>query len=143
MHFFLLFNDTFLALTCGTLPTRFFFFVVQDISEWPVIEPLPSYGRGRDAAAGRYSSLISGTNLTDVIVTGMEKVALALNNYQNQQLRVGKAASLFSKHVIRIQSLNFNSLTLLSACMYEQTVTQNHGFHQIFHSVPSMHLGHS
>nr|KYP77147.1 putative polygalacturonase [Cajanus cajan] len=42
----------------------------QDIREWPVIEPLPSYGRGRDAAAGRYTSLIFGTNLTDVIVTG-------------------------------------------------------------------------
>ncbi|XP_034709187.1 probable polygalacturonase isoform X2 [Vitis riparia] len=42
----------------------------QDISQWPVIKPLPSYGRGRDAAAGRYTSLIFGTNLTDVIITG-------------------------------------------------------------------------
>ncbi|KAK9910328.1 hypothetical protein M0R45_034294 [Rubus argutus] len=42
----------------------------QDLNEWPVLKPLPSYGRGRDAAAGRYTSLIFGTNLTDVIVTG-------------------------------------------------------------------------
>ncbi|ONI23206.1 hypothetical protein PRUPE_2G175100 [Prunus persica] len=42
----------------------------QDMNEWPVLKPLPSYGRGRDAAAGRFSSLIFGTNLTDVIVTG-------------------------------------------------------------------------
>ncbi|OMP00357.1 Glycoside hydrolase, family 28 [Corchorus olitorius] len=42
----------------------------QDLKEWPVLKPLPSYGRGRDAAAGRYASLIFGTNLTDVIVTG-------------------------------------------------------------------------
>ncbi|CAI8613193.1 unnamed protein product [Vicia faba] len=42
----------------------------QDITEWPVIEPLPSYGRGRDAPAARFTSLIFGTNLTDVIVTG-------------------------------------------------------------------------
>jgi len=35
-----------------------------------VLEPLPSYGRGRDAPAGRFTSLIFGTNLTDVIVTG-------------------------------------------------------------------------
>jgi hypothetical protein len=34
------------------------------------MKPLPSYGRGRDAAAGRYNSLIFGTNLTDVIITG-------------------------------------------------------------------------
>ncbi|XP_008794777.2 probable polygalacturonase isoform X1 [Phoenix dactylifera] len=42
----------------------------QDMSEWPVIDPLPSYGRGRDHAGGRYSSLIGGSNLTDVIITG-------------------------------------------------------------------------
>ncbi|KAK4743894.1 hypothetical protein SAY87_010206 [Trapa incisa] len=39
-------------------------------SEWPVIKPLPSYGYGRDATGGRYASLIFGTNLTDVIITG-------------------------------------------------------------------------
>ncbi|XP_059629193.1 probable polygalacturonase [Cornus florida] len=42
----------------------------QDESEWPVVEVLPSYGRGRDAPGGRYSSLIFGTNLTDVVITG-------------------------------------------------------------------------
>ncbi|GLU24312.1 hypothetical protein SLE2022_402560 [Rubroshorea leprosula] len=42
----------------------------QDESEWSVFPPLPSYGKGRDAGAGRYSSLIFGTNLTDVVITG-------------------------------------------------------------------------
>ncbi|XP_071717281.1 probable polygalacturonase [Rutidosis leptorrhynchoides] len=42
----------------------------QDINAWPVIDPLPSYGHGRDAAGGRYISLIFGTNLTDVVITG-------------------------------------------------------------------------
>ncbi|KAH7557690.1 hypothetical protein JRO89_XS11G0202000 [Xanthoceras sorbifolium] len=42
----------------------------EDESEWPRIPVLPSYGRGRDAPGGRLSSLIFGTNLTDVIVTG-------------------------------------------------------------------------
>ncbi|KAF8775828.1 hypothetical protein HU200_004220 [Digitaria exilis] len=42
----------------------------QNISEWPVIAPLPSYGRGRDHAGGRYASLIGGSNLTDVVITG-------------------------------------------------------------------------
>ncbi|XP_071708248.1 probable polygalacturonase isoform X2 [Rutidosis leptorrhynchoides] len=42
----------------------------QDVNEWAVIDPLPSYGRGRDAPGGRYISLIFGTNLTDVIITG-------------------------------------------------------------------------
>jgi hypothetical protein len=43
----------------------------QDESEYPLIEPLPSYGRGRDADGARYSSLIFGNNLTDVIITGI------------------------------------------------------------------------
>ncbi|RCV19801.1 hypothetical protein SEVIR_4G004900v4 [Setaria viridis] len=42
----------------------------QNISEWPVIAPLPSYGRGRDKIGGRYASLIGGSNLTDVVITG-------------------------------------------------------------------------
>ncbi|CAL9202654.1 unnamed protein product [Musa hybrid cultivar] len=42
----------------------------QDINEWPIIDPLPSYGRGRDAAGGRYSNLIMGYNLTDVVIIG-------------------------------------------------------------------------
>ncbi|KAG8375005.1 hypothetical protein BUALT_Bualt10G0054500 [Buddleja alternifolia] len=42
----------------------------QDESDYAVIEPLPSYGRGRDTAGGRYISLIFGTNLTDVVITG-------------------------------------------------------------------------
>ncbi|XP_058105652.1 probable polygalacturonase [Magnolia sinica] len=42
----------------------------QDMNEWPLIDPLPSYGRGRDAPGGRYSSLITGSNLTDVVITG-------------------------------------------------------------------------
>lgn len=43
---------------------------VQDEAEWPHLEVLPSYGRGRDGPGGRFSSLIFGTNLTDVVVTG-------------------------------------------------------------------------
>ncbi|KAK1366572.1 putative polygalacturonase [Heracleum sosnowskyi] len=42
----------------------------QDISEYPLIEPLKSYGRGRDTPGGRYASLVFGTNLTDVVITG-------------------------------------------------------------------------
>ncbi|KAL8153458.1 hypothetical protein V2J09_011218 [Rumex salicifolius] len=42
----------------------------QEESEWPVVGPLPSYGTGRDGPGGRFASLIFGTNLTDVVVTG-------------------------------------------------------------------------
>ncbi|KAE8727565.1 putative polygalacturonase [Hibiscus syriacus] len=38
--------------------------------DWPVVDPLPSYGRGRELPSGRHRSLIHGRNLTDVIITG-------------------------------------------------------------------------
>uniref|UniRef100_A0A0D6QY48 Rhamnogalacturonase A/B/Epimerase-like pectate lyase domain-containing protein n=1 Tax=Araucaria cunninghamii TaxID=56994 RepID=A0A0D6QY48_ARACU len=42
----------------------------QDPADWPFIPPLPSYGIGRDGGHLRYSSLINGYNLTDVVITG-------------------------------------------------------------------------
>ncbi|XP_019705755.3 probable polygalacturonase [Elaeis guineensis] len=42
----------------------------QDMNEWPIIDPLPSYGRGRDLPGGRYSNFIMGSHLTDVVITG-------------------------------------------------------------------------
>ncbi|KAJ0980624.1 hypothetical protein J5N97_008879 [Dioscorea zingiberensis] len=42
----------------------------QEISQWPVIDPLPSYGRGIELVGGRYRSLINAQNLTDVVITG-------------------------------------------------------------------------
>lgn len=47
------------------------FSFLQDISNWPLIDPLPSYGRGRELPGGRYMSLIHGNQLQDVIITGM------------------------------------------------------------------------
>jgi hypothetical protein len=44
--------------------------LLQDSSDWPVIDPLPSYGRGRELPGKRHQSLIFGSNLTDVIITG-------------------------------------------------------------------------
>uniref|UniRef100_A0A0E0K856 Pectate lyase superfamily protein domain-containing protein n=1 Tax=Oryza punctata TaxID=4537 RepID=A0A0E0K856_ORYPU len=42
----------------------------QNLEDWPLIAPLPSYGRGRDEPGPRYSNFIAGSNLTDVIITG-------------------------------------------------------------------------
>ncbi|XP_010241442.1 PREDICTED: probable polygalacturonase isoform X2 [Nelumbo nucifera] len=38
--------------------------------DWPVVDPLPSYGRGRELPGARHRSLIYGSNLIDVIITG-------------------------------------------------------------------------
>ncbi|KAG0493859.1 hypothetical protein HPP92_004853 [Vanilla planifolia] len=42
----------------------------QDTLNWPLVEPLPSYGRGRERPGGRYASFIQGYGLRDVIITG-------------------------------------------------------------------------
>ncbi|XP_057951071.1 probable polygalacturonase [Malania oleifera] len=42
----------------------------QDPKEWPIIEPLPSYGRGRERLGGRHISLIHGDGLMNVVITG-------------------------------------------------------------------------
>ncbi|KAL7200385.1 hypothetical protein ACSBR1_032335 [Camellia fascicularis] len=42
----------------------------QDLSHWEIVDPLPSYGRGIELPGGRYRSLITGYNLTDVVITG-------------------------------------------------------------------------
>lgn len=42
----------------------------MDTSGWPLIAPLPSYGRGRELPGGRYISFIHGDGVHDVIITG-------------------------------------------------------------------------
>ncbi|KMZ64505.1 Exo-polygalacturonase, family GH28 [Zostera marina] len=63
----------------------------QDVNDWPLTDPLPSYGRGRDAPGGRYSSLIRGYRLTDVIITGDNGTVngqgkMWWDKYRNKQL---------------------------------------------------------
>ncbi|XP_027938947.1 probable polygalacturonase [Vigna unguiculata] len=42
----------------------------QDSSNWPLIAPLPSYGRGRELPGGRYMSFMHGNGVQDVVITG-------------------------------------------------------------------------
>ena len=44
--------------------------ILQDESLWPILPPLPSYGRGREHPGPRYGSLIHGQHLEDVVITG-------------------------------------------------------------------------
>ncbi|GMJ00927.1 Polygalacturonase Clade F 9 [Hibiscus trionum] len=62
----------------------------QDMNEWPVLKPLPSYGRGRDAAGGRFTSLIFGTNLTDVVITGANGTIDGQGSFWWQKFHNGK-----------------------------------------------------
>ncbi|KAG2329585.1 hypothetical protein Bca4012_020863 [Brassica carinata] len=80
----------------------------QDESEWPVVAPLPSYGKGRDGTGtGRFNSLISGTNLTDVVITGNNGTINGQGQYwwdkfKKKQLKVTRPYMielLFSKNI--------------------------------------------
>ena len=44
----------------------------QDPKDWPIIDPLPSYGRGRELPGGRDMSLLHGENLKDIVITGID-----------------------------------------------------------------------
>lgn len=43
---------------------------MQNESDWPLLAPLPSYGVDQNLTEGRFSSLLFGMNLTDVVITG-------------------------------------------------------------------------
>ncbi|KAK7354579.1 hypothetical protein VNO80_20044 [Phaseolus coccineus] len=43
---------------------------IQDEKYWPLMPALPSYGYGREHPGPRYTSLIHGQNLRDVVITG-------------------------------------------------------------------------
>ncbi|KAI9109936.1 hypothetical protein K1719_018977 [Acacia pycnantha] len=89
----------------------------QDINEWPVLKPLPSYGRGRDAAAGRFSSLIFGTNLTDVIITGDNGTIDGQGPFWWQQFHKGKLKYTrpYLIELMFTDSIQISSLTLLNS----------------------------
>ncbi|GJW63452.1 hypothetical protein Tco_0115336 [Tanacetum coccineum] len=46
--------------------------MVEQVQEIHLIEPSPSYGRGRDGLGGWFSSLIGGSHLTDVVISGTD-----------------------------------------------------------------------
>ncbi|GMJ06506.1 Polygalacturonase Clade F 7 [Hibiscus trionum] len=89
----------------------------QDESEWPPVALLPSYGQGRDAPGGRLSSLIFGTNLTDVVITGNNGTIDGQGAYWWKQFKENKMTVtrpymieiMYSKHV------QISNLTLVNS----------------------------
>ncbi|RDX60734.1 putative polygalacturonase, partial [Mucuna pruriens] len=89
----------------------------QDESEWPQLPVLPSYGRGRDAPAGRFSSLIFGTNLTDVVITGQNGTVDGQGSYWWDKFHK-KQLNLTRPYMIEIMYSNqiqISNLTLLNS----------------------------
>lgn len=92
-------------------------YMTQDESEWPQLPVLPSYGRGRDAPDGRFSSLIFGTNLTDVVITGNNGTIDGQGSYwwskfKNDQLKLTRPYMIELMYSNQIQISN---LTLVNS----------------------------
>ncbi|XP_057763030.1 probable polygalacturonase [Arachis stenosperma] len=89
----------------------------QDESEWPELSVLPSYGRGRDAPDGRFSSLIFGTNLTDVVVTGYNGTIDGQGSYWWDKYHKGEL-KLTRPYMIEIMfsdHIQISNLTLINS----------------------------
>ncbi|KAG0503022.1 hypothetical protein HPP92_003094 [Vanilla planifolia] len=79
-----------------------------DMEEYPIVAPLPSYGRGRDMPGGRYSNFIWGSNLTDVIITGENGTIdgqgeFWWDKFRNNELKATRGHLLelmFSKNIV-------------------------------------------
>ncbi|KAE9618300.1 putative galacturan 1,4-alpha-galacturonidase [Lupinus albus] len=89
----------------------------QDESEWPSLPVLPSYGRGRDAPDGRYSSLIFGTNLTDVVITGDNgtidgKGSYWWSKFKNDELKLTRPYLI---EIMYSDQIQISNLTLLNS----------------------------
>ncbi|KAJ0039876.1 hypothetical protein Pint_27331 [Pistacia integerrima] len=88
----------------------------QDTDEWPIIEPLPSYGRGRERLGGRHISLIHGDGLTNVVITGQNgtidgqgKIWWDLWWNRTLQHTRGHLLELMNSHNILISNLTFRN----------------------------------
>ncbi|KAK6259132.1 hypothetical protein SCA6_013606 [Theobroma cacao] len=82
--------------------------------EWPIVEPLPSYGRGRERLGGRHISLIHGDGLTDVVITGQNGTIDGQGRmwwelWWNRTLKHtrGHLLELMNSHNILISNLTF------------------------------------
>ncbi|KAK9279267.1 hypothetical protein L1049_012946 [Liquidambar formosana] len=89
----------------------------EDATEWPVIAPLPSYGRGRDTKGGRYISFIFGTNLTDVVVTGDNGTIDGQGALWWQQFHKGKLKYTrpYMIEILHSDGIQISNLTLVNS----------------------------
>ncbi|GAA0187085.1 lyase [Lithospermum erythrorhizon] len=89
----------------------------ENVSEWAVIEPLPSYGRGRDNTGGRFISLIFGTNLTDVIITGANGTLdgqgqIWWDKFKNEQLNYTRPYLI---EIMYSKNIQISNITLVNS----------------------------
>ena len=104
------------------------YFDPQDPKEWPIIEPLPSYGRGRERLGGRHISLIHGNGISNVVITGKAQELIPCNN----KLIVGRG-----REQIKFPP-GMNNMLIVSKVVYEGEMSicinyiKSVGLHRLF-----------
>ncbi|RHN81762.1 putative galacturan 1,4-alpha-galacturonidase [Medicago truncatula] len=86
-------------------------------SDWPQLPALPSYGRGREKPGGRFSSLIFGTNLIDVIITGNNGTidgqgSTWWDKFQKKQLKITRPYMI---EIMYSDQIQISNLTLVNS----------------------------
>ncbi|KAK7244016.1 hypothetical protein RIF29_38833 [Crotalaria pallida] len=91
----------------------------QDESEWPQLPVLPSYGIGRDhpTTYERTSSLIFGTNLIDVVITGDNGTIDGQGSYwwDKEKKKELKLSRPFMIEIMYSDQIQISNLTLLNS----------------------------
>ncbi|GMN31958.1 hypothetical protein TIFTF001_003478 [Ficus carica] len=89
----------------------------NDENEFPVIAPLPSYGGGRDTEGGRFNSLIFGTNLANVTITGYNAIIDGQGDLWWQKFRNGELnyTRLYLIEIMFSENVQMSSLTLINS----------------------------
>ncbi|KAG0626115.1 hypothetical protein M758_2G103200 [Ceratodon purpureus] len=88
----------------------------EDLNDYPIIPGLPSYGRGRELPGPRYSGLINGNGLEDIIITGDNATidgqgAVWWNGFRNKTLNYTRPhlVELIESQDILISNLTFQN----------------------------------
>jgi polygalacturonase len=73
--------------------------------EWPLVAPLPSYGQGREMPGPRYQALVSGSELSDVVIVGVN-ATINGNGESWWHVHKQKLLSFTRPHVIELMHAN-------------------------------------
>ncbi|KAL5567918.1 hypothetical protein UlMin_024493 [Ulmus minor] len=90
---------------------------IENELEWPYAALLPSYGKGREAPDARYISLIFGTNLTDVVITGNNGTIDGQGEHWWTNFREGKltATRPYMIEIMYSDQIQISNITLLNS----------------------------
>ena len=94
---------------------------------WPILPPLPSYGRGRDHPGPRYSSLLHGEHLYNVTIQGQGRQSVIDGNGQSWwDKRIHGKENITRGHLIEF--LHSEKIAMYNVTLQNSPFWTNHFF---------------